>query len=70
MERDERLEELSELVRRGIPIGFIEAIEVIDYQSKLKNERAAKEAATLRGRIKRLFRRIATQREVDTYPYN
>lgn len=60
MERDERLEELSELVRRGIPIGFIEAIEVIDYQSKLKNERAAKEAATLRGRIKRLFRRIAT----------
>lgn len=59
MERDERLEELSELVRRGIPIGFIEAIEVIDYQSKLKNERAAKEAATLRGRIKRLFRRIA-----------
>ena len=60
MERDERLEELSELVRRGIPIGFMEALEVIDYQSKLKNERAAKEAATLRGRIKRLFRRIAT----------
>lgn len=60
MKRDERLEELSELVRRGIPIGFMEAIEVIDYQSKLKNERAAKEAATLRGRIKRWFRRIAT----------
>lgn len=58
MERDKRLEELSELVRRGIPIGFIDAIEVIDYQDKMKNERAAKEAATLRGRIKRWFRRM------------
>ncbi len=59
MERDERLEELSELVRMGVPIGFTEAIQVIHYQGKLKDEREAKEAATLRGRIKRWIRRLA-----------
>ena len=36
MEKDQRLEELSDKVRKGTPIGFIEALEVIDYQEKLK----------------------------------
>lgn len=39
MERDERLENLSDLVRRGHPISFEEALEVIGYQEKLKSER-------------------------------
>ena len=37
--KNERLERLSDQVRRGIPIDFSEAIEVIDYQMKLKQER-------------------------------
>lgn len=36
MEKNQRLEELSDNVRKGIPIGFMEALEVIDYQEKLK----------------------------------
>ena len=37
--KNERLERLSDKVRRGEPIGFSEAIEVIDYQKKLQQER-------------------------------
>ena len=37
--KDERLEMLSDKVRMGIPIDFSEAIEVIDYQMKLQQER-------------------------------
>ena len=37
--KDERLEMLSDKVRMGKPIDFSEAIEVIDYQMKLKQER-------------------------------
>ena len=36
--KDERLEMLSDKVRMGVPIDFSEAIEVIDYQMKLKQE--------------------------------
>lgn len=36
---DERLEMLSDKVRMGVPIDFSEAIEVIDYQMKLQQER-------------------------------
>jgi hypothetical protein len=37
--KDERLELLSDKVRQGIPIDFIEAIEVIEYQEKLREMR-------------------------------
>ena len=37
--KDERLEMLSDRVRRGIPVDFSEAIEVIDYQQRLQQER-------------------------------
>jgi len=37
--KDDRLEMLSDKVRMGEPIGFNEAIDVIDYQMKLKQER-------------------------------
>ena len=35
----ERLEKLSDLVRQGVPIGFAEGLEVIDYQSDLRGAR-------------------------------
>ena len=35
---NQRLEELSEKVRKGCPIGFLEALEVIKYQESLKNK--------------------------------
>ena len=37
--KDDRLEMLSDKVRMGEPIDFQEAIEVIDYQMNLKQER-------------------------------
>lgn len=37
--KNERLERLSDQVRRGMPIDFSEAIEVIDYQQRLQQER-------------------------------
>ena len=37
--KDERLEMLSDKVRMGEPVDFSEAIEVIDYQMKLQQER-------------------------------
>jgi len=40
--KDERLETLSEMIRRGKPVSIDEAFEVIQYQEKLKTERKAK----------------------------
>ena len=37
--RDNRLEELSDKVRRGIPISMEEAVEVIEYQEQLKKNK-------------------------------
>ncbi len=37
--KDERLEKLSNLVRQGVPIGFVEALEVIKYQESKKAHR-------------------------------
>ena len=42
---DERLEALSDKVRMGIPIDFSEALEVIEYQERLRAEREAKREA-------------------------
>lgn len=36
---DNRLEELSNKVRRGIPISMLEAMEVIEYQEQLKKNK-------------------------------
>lgn len=54
--RHQQLEELSEKVRNGEPIGFLEAIAVVEYQSRLQAEREAAEAKTFFGRIKQWFR--------------
>lgn len=37
--KDKRLEELSDKVRRGVPIGMGEAMEVIEYQEQLKKNK-------------------------------
>ena len=37
--KDKRLEELSDKVRRGTPVSFIEAMEVIEYQENLKKNK-------------------------------
>jgi hypothetical protein len=39
MKKDKRLELLSDEVRKGNPIGLREAMEVVEYQTQLKNER-------------------------------
>lgn len=53
---DKRLEELSDMVRKGIPVGLGEAIEVIDYQERLRLERADKWNKTVIGRIVNFFK--------------
>ena len=53
MQRDETLEALSDKVRKGEPIGFLDAIAVINYQENLRRQR---EANSWRARLKRWFR--------------
>lgn len=50
--KEDRLEMLSDKVRWGEPIDFLEAIEVIDYQKKLKQERINNSWAN---RLRRFF---------------
>ena len=50
--KDERLEMLSDKVRMGEPIDFNEAIEVIEYQEQLKQERKANSFVS---RVQRFF---------------
>ena len=40
--KNDRLETLSELVRRGLPVSMMEALEVIQYQQELKRIRNEK----------------------------
>ena len=37
--KNERLEQLSDKVRMGIPIDFLETLEVIQYQENLKKSK-------------------------------
>jgi hypothetical protein len=39
MSKEEKLEQLSDKVRMGIPIGFTEALEVIEYQKNIKKNK-------------------------------
>jgi hypothetical protein len=52
--KDERLESLSDEVRKGNPIGLREAMEVAEYQSKLQNTRKARSE-----RRKRIIKSLA-----------
>ena len=51
--RDETLEALSDKVRKGEPIGFLEALAVIDYQEDMRRQR---EANSWTARLKRWLR--------------
>ena len=55
MVTNERLEILSDKVRRGEPIDFIEALEVIEYQTQLKKHRKEN---SITKKIKRFFEKI------------
>lgn len=52
MQRDERLEELSDKVRNGEPIPFLMALEVIQYQKALKANKVS-----LKDKIINFFKR-------------
>ena len=52
MEKIQRLEELSDKVRNGEPIGFSEALEVIEYQQALKANKVS-----LKDKIINFFKR-------------
>ena len=39
MSKEEKLEQLSDKVRMGIPIGFTEALEVIEYRENIKKNK-------------------------------
>ena len=56
MVMDKRLENLSDMVRKGIPIDIGDAFEVIDYQTRLRVERANKQDKTIIGRIVNFFK--------------
>jgi hypothetical protein len=50
--QNERLEKLSNEVRKGNPISFTEAMEVISYQEELKRNRKPKKI------LKQLFNKL------------
>jgi hypothetical protein len=52
----ETLEFLSDKVRKGEPISFLQAVAVINYQEQLRQER---EANSLLGRLRSWWRSIA-----------
>jgi len=57
MERCEHLERICEKIRKGEPVGFLEAVAAINYQGQLKAEREA-------GRwYKRLWRRLRSNND-------
>lgn len=57
---NEELEAISDKIRRGEPVGFLEAIAAIEYNERLRVEREAKSFA---GRLKRFFRATPPTKE-------
>jgi len=51
-EFDAELEALSDKIRMGEPVGFWQAIAVVDYQARLRNERLAAMRKTRMGRLR------------------
>lgn len=56
MQRDAHMEALSDKIRKGEPVEFLEAIAAIHYQEQLRAEREAMRSKTFLGRLLRLFR--------------
>lgn len=46
--KDKRLEDISDKIRSGEPVGFKEAIEAIEYQTELKNQREERSESRFR----------------------
>lgn len=56
VERNELLEVLSDMVRKGEPVNFYETLAVAEYQTRLQKDREAKKAETLWGRFLAFFK--------------
>jgi len=56
--KNNALEELSDKVRMGIPIGFWEAVAVVEYQAWLKEQKAITRRFTLSAKAERLWNNL------------
>jgi tRNA isopentenyl-2-thiomethyl-A-37 hydroxylase MiaE len=56
MPTDPAMEALSDKIRKGEPVGFIEALAVINYQEQRRRER---EAESVLGRLRAWWRRAS-----------
>jgi hypothetical protein len=54
---NQQLEELSDLVRKGIPISFKEALAVIGYQENLQNKNVTRYSMLIK-KIKLFFNKL------------
>lgn len=54
---DPALEAISDKIRSGEPVGFLEAIAAIDYQERVRAEREARLRETFIGRLRLWWRR-------------
>jgi hypothetical protein len=54
------LEEISDKIRSGEPVGLMDALAAIDYQERLRAEREALRSKTFIGRLRLWFRRMTT----------
>ncbi len=50
--KDEYMETISDKIRCGEPVGFLEAIAAINYQERLRREREVRRDKTLFGRLR------------------
>lgn len=55
---NERLEILSDMVRKGEPIGLLEALEVIEYQERLKQVKREQKSNSFLSKIKQFLRSL------------
>ena len=55
---NERLEILSDMVRKGEPIGLLEALEVIEYQERLKQVKREQKSNSFFSKIKQFLRSL------------
>jgi hypothetical protein len=63
--KDQRREELSDFVRRGIPIDFKDALAVIAYQEKLREQRNITSRSTLTGKAGAFWSKLKLHNKAD-----
>jgi hypothetical protein len=58
IQKDSVLEEISDRIRKGIPVSLSEGIAAIDYQEKLREYRSATRCSTLASKVLDFFCKI------------